>query len=374
MTNGNLYTPTNALTLKSLKNCRVCGRKLQLFEKINNIPIDGAKFTDKPTIPEFYDSAVYCCPECGLYQMPDIDNFSDFYNFSNTKYIKSLNSERQVIFKELISHAKNMTNVLGIEDVGFEQMAKKSFEKTLIIDPLKLCRDGAGENNHFILNECIRAGVKAGNNFDAVYIICPLAHIDNPLQVMKDISVLLKGDGVGWIEVLNGEALVSRGQYYNFMPILLNYWTSHSLSVLLKLSGLEILTIGLGLDGDHLNVIFKKQYKKPSLVEKRDRQINLIFNEIARHKKAIIWGAGAKAHYLFGYLSDKLKISHIVDGSPAKEGLYMPGAQVPVEKPSKEIFQDSDLVIIFAASYTKEITQILREVYAYQGDIFSLSE
>jgi SAM-dependent methyltransferase len=362
------------LVLNPLEHCRVCGTRLQLIEKITHIPLDGSRFTDKPSIPGFYNSVVYLCPDCGLYQMPDINGFSDFYNFSNTKYIKSLNNDRKLIFEELISYIKIHQNILGIEDVGFSQTAERYFQQVITIDPEKLCTDGSGDNNHFLLSECSKASVCIRDNFDGSYIICPLAHVDNPLQIMQDIHRLLKEGGVGWIEVLNGETLISQSQYYNFMPILLNYWTPHSISVLLKLSGFETVMIRPGLGGDHLNVFFRKPQVKLSLVEKRDRQANLILNKIDRHKKTVIWGAGAKAHYLFGYLSEKLQVSHIVDGSPAKEGLYMPGAQIPVEKPSKKIFQDADMVIIFAASYEKEITKDLRERYKYTGKVFCLSE
>jgi SAM-dependent methyltransferase len=362
------------LQLENLNKCRVCGGKLQLFEEIENIPLEGSKLTDRPTLSDRYDSAVYLCPDCGLYQMPDINNFSDFYNFSNTKYIKSLNDARKEVFEELTLYMQTQQNVLGIEDVGFSPIAERYFHQVITIDPEKLCKEGAGENAHYILDECSRMGLYTKDSLDGVYIICPLAHVHNPLQIMRDICSLLKEGGVGWIEVLNGETLISQVQYFNFMPILLNYWTPHSISMLLRLSGLETMVIRPGLGGDHLNVFFRKQPRKSSLVEKRTKQVDYILDEIARHKKVVIWGAGAKAHYLFGYLSDKLQVSHIVDGSPAKEGLYMPGARVPIERPSKEIFQAADLVIIFAVSYTEEITKMLRENYTYQGDICSLSE
>jgi hypothetical protein len=129
-----------------------------------------------------------------------------------------------------------------------------------------------------------------------------------------------------------------------------------------------------GLGGDHLYVFFQKPFKKSSLMERRDRQAAAILSEAGKHKDVVVWGAGAKAHYLFGYLSNKLNVSHIVDGSPAKQGLFMPGAQVSVEKPSDEIFKTADLVIIFAASFEREITETLRGQYNYTGEIFRLSE
>jgi SAM-dependent methyltransferase len=362
------------LTLKSLENCRVCGAKLQLFEKIKNIPLEGSKFTEGPTIPDFYDSVLYLCPNCGLYQMPDIENFSDFYNFSNTKYIESLAKSRKRTFEELLSFSKERQHILGIEDVGFDRIVSGYFQKVVTIDPEKLCKDGTGEDNHFILKECSLSGFKTESDFDMVYIICPLSHVTNPRRIMQDISRVLKEGGIGWIEVLNGETLVTEGQYYNFMPILLNHWTSYSLGTLLKLSGLNILMIRPGLGGDHLNVFFQKPVQKASLMERRDRQTAAILTEIEKYRNVVVWGAGAKAHYLFGYLSNKLNVSHIVDGSPAKQGLFMPGAKLPIESPSDDIFADADLVIIFAASYEKEITKDLHERYKYTGKIFCLSE
>jgi SAM-dependent methyltransferase len=363
----------SGLTLKPLENCRVCGTKLRLIEKMDKVPLDGAKFEKNVCMPDFYDSALYLCPHCGLYQMPDIENFSDFYNFSNTKYIESLANSRKKTFEELLLFSGGRENALGIEDVGFDRIASGYFQKVLTIDPERLCREGAGENNHFVPGECLSLGSRPEPGFDMAYIICPLSHVDNPLRIMRDIGSVLKEGGVGWIEVLNGETLVAEGQYYNFMPILLNHWTPYSLATLLKLSGLDTLMIRPGLGGDHLNVFFQKPVKKPSLMARRDRQAAAILDEAGKHKNVVVWGAGAKAHYLFGYLSDKLHVSHIVDGSPAKQGLFMPGAGVPVEKPSGGIFKATDLVIIFAASYEKEITETLRGQYNYRGKIFCLS-
>ena len=358
--------------LDPLVNCRVCETLLTLVEEIPGIPLDGAKLCKDISKPEFYDSALYLCPECGLYQMPDIKDFTDSYDFSNTKYIESLNADRRKTFEDFLTFSSGRENILGIEAVGFDQTADKYFKNSLIIDPAKLCTEGAGKESRFVFEKC--SELRPSVRFDAVYIICPLAHMNNPFQVMKDIDTVLNENGIGWIEVLNGGSLVDNGYYYNFMPILLNYWTADSISALLRLCGLETVMIQPALGGDHLNVFFRKPLKKPSITARRDRQIKSILEETSKHKKTVIWGAGAKAHYLFGYLSDKLDVSFIVDGSPAKKGLFMPGARVPVQPPSSEIFESADLVIIFAASYEKEITETLRNKFNYTGRIFCLSE
>jgi hypothetical protein len=363
------------ITIKPLMKCRVCGSELQVYEKLTRIPTDGTRFTRTICCEvEFYDSDLYSCPLCELYQISDLENFSDFYNFSNTKYIDSMNKERLSLFNELLLFSERQESILGIEDVGFSQKICVNGKKLLTINPEQLCKKGGGENNHFILEECSMAGFMPENCFDIFYTICPLAHVDNPLTVMKDINTLLKEGGVGWIEVLNGSALVNESQYYNFMPILLNYWTPLSLTKLLQLSGFETLLIKHGLGGDELNVIFKKPLKRMPLMHKRDFQANSILDIVKKHKKTVIWGAGAKGHYLFSSFSDRLKVSHIVDTNPEKHGLYMPGASLCVEPPSKDIFLNADLVIIFAASHEKEIKKILHEEYGYKGEIFCLTE
>ena len=355
------------MVLETLDNCRICDANLTLIEKMPQIPIDGSRFEKNISKPEYYDSALYLCPECGLFQMPDIKNFSDFYDFSNTKFIKSLNDERKESFDEFLLLSNGRESILGIEAVDFIKTAGAHYQKSFVINPEILCKEGAVIEN-------FTWGEAAKESLDAVYIICPVAHFPNPLKIMKDITTMLKEGGIGWIEVLNGGALVEKGYYFNFMPILLNFWTVHSLSVLLRLAGLETISIKPSLGGDQFNVFFKKPAKIQPLMGKRERQAQAILSETQKHKNVVIWGAGAKAHYLFGYLSDKLSVSHIVDSSPAKLGLFMPGAKVPVENPSAEIFKTADLVVIFAASYEKEISEKLRTQYNYAGKIFCLSE
>jgi FlaA1/EpsC-like NDP-sugar epimerase len=143
--------------------------------------------------------------------------------------------------------------------------------------------------------------------------------------------------------------------------------------MLLYLTGFQTLCVRPALGKDHVEIFFKKPINGPTLLNKKEKLCDTILNESAKHSHVVIWGAGGKSHTLFGYLGEKLHVAHIVDTDPVKQGLYIPGASVCVEAPSQTIFANTDLVIIFSASYEKEIINTLNDEFSYHGKILCLS-
>jgi hypothetical protein len=80
-----------------------------------------------------------------------------------------------------------------------------------------------------------------------------------------------------------------------------------------------------------------------------------------------IWGAGAKTSH-FTNLLDEINIAHIVDSSKAKAGQYCNAINVPIETVSPEVVRASDLILLFATSYAREILEQLRGM-GFCGDV-----
>jgi hypothetical protein len=363
----------NKYILEKLNECRVCGGKLTVVENIKNIPIDGMELLNQPIVPTCLDFDLLRCSMCGHYQMPNIENFQHANDWNNTsnldvildtwknsiKYLSSIAPSHEKAFEILCG-----TKMIGESEKYFKQVVRQTPEALVCEDK----KDGV----HTVIYNHVDSHIPRGI-FDAFYLYDVLAHIENVAQVLKDAFEILKENGAGWIEVPNGLTIINECQYYSILPEHINYFTPHSLSTLVHSAGFQTLLIQPSLGGDHLDIFFKKPKTNLSIIKNMKKQFDVILDEISNHSNVVIWGAGAKAHQIFGYLSDKLKVSHIVDSGSHKYGLFIPGANVCIEAPSKEIFIDADLVIIFAVSFEKEITVILREEYHYNGKILSLS-
>ena len=103
---------SNEKITELLANCRVCDTQLELVEEIPGIPLDGAKLSKNICTSSTIDSALYLCPTCGLYQIPDIIDFSDSYDFSNTKYIDSLNADRKKTFDDFLNLSSGRERII----------------------------------------------------------------------------------------------------------------------------------------------------------------------------------------------------------------------------------------------------------------------
>jgi hypothetical protein len=370
--NNNMSIYGRSFSLKSLNHCRVCDSSLFVVEKIKNVPIDGMELLKKPIEPTCFDFDLLKCSVCGHYQISNIDNFqyaNDWNNTSNLdsildtwrksiKYLSSIVQSHNKAFEMLCG-----TGILGEGEKYFQQIIREGPEKLIT---------GNKKNNHTAIYDYAVPDLSK-NTFDAFYLYDVLAHIENVSDVLKDAFLILKEGGAGWIEVPNGLTIINKRQYFSILPEHINYFTPHSLSTLVESAGFQTILIQPSLGGDHLDIFFRKPESCLSISEVMVRQFKFILDEVSKHKKVVIWGAGAKAHQIFGYLSDKLQVTHIVDSGVHKYGLFIPGAQVYVEAPSEEIFTESDLVVIFAVSFEEEITAILRNKYHYQGGILSLS-
>jgi SAM-dependent methyltransferase len=363
----------NESMVETLTYCRICGKMLSLVEKFTNMPLDGITLLNKPSIPKRADVNFYRCSACGHYQIPLDPTLDPTLEYTSLN-MKTLMENRKKSIEYLSGIAPGSNRILEIgcgNGVMFETVGAY-FGEIVGVDPAKNVIETT-ENNHLVINDYFHAGLPLGGLFDAFYALQTLEHIDNPMQIMKDVYVALKEGGVGWIEVPNGLTIINEAQYYSIFSVHLNYYTPHSLSTLAYLSGFETLYVHPSLGKDHLEIFVRKP-KPVSLAGRKNKQCENILAESLKYSHIVIWGAGGKSHALLGYLYDKLRIAHIVDIDTNKQGLYLPGASVRVEAPSKKLFENTDLVIIFSVPYEKEIINILHNEFFYDGQILCLSD
>lgn len=359
---------------KALTNCRVCGAGIVVFEKFKDMPLESSTLSSHPVNSKHSNVNLYKCPACGHYQIPLISDLP-YHSECTATNMKVLMEDRNLSFSYLSSLVQDHDRILEVgcgAGIMFE-LAEKFFQKVVGVDPSKEAVAKIKEGNHEIINDYFNADLPLGGDFDAFYALQTFEHVDNPLQILKDVYSVLKPGGVGWIEVPNGLTIINEAQYYSIFPDHLNYYTPHSLSALVYLSGFQTLFVRPSLGKDHVEIFFRKPADGFSISDRKEKLCNIILDESSKHSQVVIWGAGGKSHTLFGYLGEKLHVAHVVDTDPVKQGLYLPGASVIVEAPSPYIFSHADLVVIFSASYEREITDTLRNTFAYKGEILCLS-
>ncbi|MDR1523543.1 MAG: methyltransferase domain-containing protein [Endomicrobium sp.] len=358
------------LRLKPLTKCRVCSGDLVTVEKMFNVPIDGMKLAKSPVKPSWLDFTIFKCSTCGHYQIQEADNFVYINDWNNTAEFSDIMKTWKASIKFLSSITKKHDKVIEVlAGKNIFGISEKYFGEIVRLSPDDIMKKQ--KNNHSIIYEFS----VYTDGFDAIYIYDVLSHIENVKLILDDAFLILKEGGVGWIEVPNGLMIMDEQQYFSILPEHINYFTPDSLSMLVRRSGFQTVVVQSSLGNAHLDIFFKKPKRQLSFTQTQEKQISWLLRIMSCYNNVVIWGAGAKAHQIFGsYLLNCLNVKHIVDSGTYKHGLFIPGAVIPIEAPSKEIFANADVVIIFAISFEQEITRQLRDEFCYKKEILSLSK
>ena len=85
-------------------------------------------------------------------------------------------------------------------------------------------------------------------------------------------------------------------------------------------------------------------------------------------KKVVAYGAAAKGNTFLNYCEIGLEsIHYVVDISPHKQGLYMPGSHIPIYHPNKILETKPDYVVILAWNLKDEIKEQMKIIREWGG-------
>jgi hypothetical protein len=68
------------------------------------------------------------------------------------------------------------------------------------------------------------------------------------------------------------------------------------------------------------------------------------------------------------------KIKYVVDSAPFKQNRYTPATHIPIVAPGSIVSDPVEAILIMAASYSKEVSQIIRKEYSSSIKVAILTE
>ena len=83
-----------------------------------------------------------------------------------------------------------------------------------------------------------------------------------------------------------------------------------------------------------------------------------------KNGKVAIWGAGHQALAIISLTGIQKRIRYVVDSAPFKQGKYTPASHLPIIAPEQLRHDPVDAVIVMCASYSDEVSRIIRNQYA----------
>jgi len=411
-----MHQPTLIGTHKKYNHCRVCNSiKIHKVIDLGDVPLAGGFLIKKQFSKEkLYPLTLNFCTNCYLLQTENVIDkdilFKNYFYYSSK--IKTLVSHFQDIINELAltypTDASTFIIEIGANDGSFIKQALKKGFNALGIDPAKnivrpLIAQGLPIINTYFTQDLAEKVIKSNGRADVVFSSNTLAHIENINDVFEGIHTILKEEGILIFEVHYLQNLILEKQYDMIYHEHQYYYSLHSIQVLLDQHNLVLFdasenTIhagtlrcyvqkknGLKKKSSRLHSLLKKElqhnlttistfknYQKDIIQSKKDIY-TFIISLKTKGKTIAGYGASGRGTILSNFCGLTSEILDVViDDSPVKQGLYMPGIHVPIV--SSQILLSNkrpDYVVLFAWSFWEEIIERNKQ-YLKEGGNFIL--
>ena len=380
--------------------CRICKNKsLYEFCSLGLQPLANSfiKKEDLSKKEKVFPLELCLCKKCGMVQLNDVVPAK--LMFRNYLYIPSASKTRIEHFNELASTIKDLLALtkkdlavdIGSNDGSLLEVYVQLGIKILGVDPsVNLAKvaelKGIPTINDYFTRKTATKIVKKYGKAKAITATNVFAHVDNIHEFVKGIEILLADNGAFVIEFPYLVDFIENCEFDTIYHEHLSYFGVRALVKLFEKTSLEIFSIQrMKLDGGSLRVFVQKKKKNSKLYpevesliklelehkldtldpyktfaklvkERRDTFLRLL-SELKKKKKKIVgYGAPAKGNTFLNYCRITPKdIWYIVDSTPYKQGLFLPGTHIPIYHENK-IFSDvPDYIIILAWNFADEI-------------------
>lgn len=402
----------------NFSKCRFCNTNLdQIFVDLGRSPLANS-FLSKEMLNKdepFYPLRTFVCKQCFLVQLEEFESaeniFSDYAYFSSysDSWLKHARLYVEMITKRFEFDKKSKVIEIASNDGYLLQFFKKKDIPCMGIEPASNVAKVAEEKGiptlkkffgTEIANELVSNGIQAdlllGNNV--------LAHVPNLNDFVNGMKILLKQNGVITMEFPHLLQLIDQNQ---FDTIYHEHFSYFSLLVVQKIFAFHGLTIfdveeipthggSLRIYARHSNTNSPAVRNNVSILLEKEKVFGLSelsvylnfqkriielkknicdFFSLAKDtgKKIVCYGAPAKGNTLLNYCGIGIShIDYVVDRSPHKQGLYLPGTHLPIKSPDQIIKTKPDYLLILPWNIKNEIIEQMNFIRNWNGKFVTL--
>jgi 2-polyprenyl-3-methyl-5-hydroxy-6-metoxy-1,4-benzoquinol methylase len=392
--------------------CRFCSNLLKhTFVDLGMSPLSNAylKLDSINKAEKFYPLHAYVCENCFLVQLEEFETpdhiFSDYAYFSSysetwlrhaENYTElmterfGLNENSQVI--EIASNdgyllqyfQKQNIPVLGIEPAA--NVAKVAEEKGIP----SLVKFFGVSTAQELVNQGIQADLLLGNNV--------LAHVPDLNDFVAGMKIVLKPNGILTMEFPHVLQLILQNQFDTIYHEHFSYFSFLTVEKVFATHGLTLFDVEeLPTHGGSLRIYGQhNDGKKPisdrvSLLKSKERKAGLeqletylgfgdkvksikcdllsfLIDAKKQGKSIVGYGAPAKGNTLLNYCGIRTDlIDYVVDRSPHKQGLFLPGTHIPIYHPDKIRETKPDYLLILPWNLKDEIMGQMADIREWGG-------
>ena len=396
-----------------MANCRFCDILLeQVVVDLGKTPLANSFLSEKMLNEkeEFFPLKVLVCKKCYLVQLKEVETPQNI--FTNYAYFSSYS-------KSFLDHAKNYVNMsidrfhidknnfvveIASNDGYLLQFFKEKNIPLLGIEPAKNIakiaeKKGINTVNEFFGKELSEELIKKYKKADLLIRNNVIAHVPKINDFVNGLKILTSENGVITIEFPHLMELVDHNQWDTIYHEHFSYFSFFVMQKILEKNRLKIFDVEkIATHGGSLRVFCTHSENKK--IEIKDSVNNLLklerekgmmeipyyqnfskkvigsinqftdfCNQMKKEGKIIVgYGAPAKANTLLNCCGvNQDTIEYVVDLSPHKQGLYLPGSHIHIKSPEEIKKLKPDFVIIFPWNLKEEIMKQIQFIRNWGG-------
>ncbi len=392
-----------------MKTCRVCEHPIESFMTFGEMPVANAFINENDFQNEyFFELKPASCSKCSTFQIIDVPKpekmFHDHYAyFASTS--KIMTNHFRLLSEEIIKNYLRSIDPFIVEIGSNDGISLQNYSRAGIrhlgVDPSQNVVEesrakGVSAICTFFNKKSSEKIIDKHGKADIIIATNTMHHIADIKKVVSGAKILLKQKGLMITEDPYLGEMIRLNSYEQIYAEHNFIWSVKSMKYLFNLYDMEIIDV---IPNEHHGgcmryyIGHKNQHRPSNRVEEyleKEKALGLydqktyenfhhvcktskieilgLLHSIKKKNKNIVgYGATAKSATLINYCGiSRDHIDYICDSTVAKQGLFSPGAHIPVIS-QKDFFNNyPDYTLLFAWNHKKEILK-KEKSYTDQG-------
>ena len=394
--------------------CRFCNNNLthEFIDLANAPPSNSFLSKEQLSEPEvFYPLKLYVCDNCFLVQIKEYKKSGEIFNedyayFSSfsTTWLEHAKKYVDMITARLGLDVASLVMEIASNDGYLLQYFKEKQIPCMGIEPSANTAQAARGKGIETLEEFFGVSfaerlVQEGRKADLIIGNNVFAHVPDVNDFVAGLKIALKDNGVITLEFPHLMQLIEQNQFDTIYHEHFSYFSLSTARLIFEKHGLELFDVeqlsthggSLRIYGKHKDdasknispivtaLLREEKAKGMQTTEYYDGfqnkadlvkcdLVDFLIKQKKDGKKVAAYGAAAKGNTLLNYCGIKRDlIKYVVDASPHKQGMFLPGSHIPVVKEEEIIRSKPDYVLILPWNIKHEIMEQLSYIREWDG-------
>lgn len=393
--------------------CSFCRRPLKhIFVDLGMAPLVSSYLREEElhNSEVFFPLRVYVCAECYLVQLPQAASpqqlFGQYPYFSSVSasWLKHSKTYVEQMMQRFNFDSGSLVIEIASNDGYLLQYFKEKGVPVLGVEPAANVAEAAQKAGiptlvKFFGVETARELVREGKQADLLLGNNVLAHVPDVNDFVGGMKTLLKPNGIITMEFPHLLKLIGENQFDTIFHEHFSYFSFLTVERIFAAHQLELFDVEeLPTHGGSLRIYARhtadqSEGKSERVLELKDRELQAGLNRIetyasfeekARltkhklvkflveikqdHRSIVGYGAAGKGCILLNYCGIRSDfLDYVVDLSPHKQGLFLPGTHNPIYPPARIRETKPDYLLILPWNLKKEIMEQMSFIREWGG-------